>query len=493
MLSQVQFARRSATLLSLVVVLLLPSSYSRAQLGDILVHKAAASWEIPVLMVALAASNAPVPQTVQAVYEKTRTVSLYLYSVCQRSDSYTVSVDTKAVAISDLTVPVSSISSEENETHLQAKLPPASFFPITSAHSVMLLAGFHPELCSGTELERPKELQPVYIDLRDSQTVQLRQSQMPSTEEDLAEAEVSGQVRLHIMITTNDDGFLVFTVMEIDSKGQVTARQVRTFMHIHDESTIHFLEAAEQFLNITLILTSQMQAFLLDHSGNLHPYSINFEESETALQPYDQPPRARTYIFYAGGKLYISTPKGKIQTIPGITKAMYNGENKSDSPVPPPPSSPEGAKSTTEKQTDLRPLVDRRHHHRYYRQLKGKSKNDLRRKIVSKRVTSTIRDYWWETVAKRESRGNFRGAREFMHQILEIEPENFKVKHALVWNYVHRGMIDNARRRIQTWYKDKLISKRRKDQLLEMTKGDYRKHIEDSKPKNFEPFDSRRR
>ena len=240
-------------------------------------------------------------------------------------------------------------------------------------------------------------------------------------------------------------------------------------MHISHPFAQDVLENAAQYSNITLIPSGHLLVIALNNNDQIvslyfkpnqkkpgHWVLTDSDSHETELETL------RPIAYLLGGKLLTNDRFFK-SNLPGISQA---GRNK----------------------TSYKSRV-------FYRRRTETDRNSGYRNSYSAtpQIAPVIRQPWWIRVAQLEAKGLFYAAQRIMYEILEKNPSNFKVKHALIWNLVHNHEITKAWAKIKMWFAKGYLSEKRKRQLIAMTQGSYRQAIQSSHPHEFEPASSQRR
>ena len=109
----------------------------------------------------------------------------------------------------------------------------------------------------------------------------------------------------------------------------------------------------------------------------------------------------------------------------------------------------------------------------------------------SEAYSTAVQNLWWWVVSAFEQSGRARAAEEYMRGLLEICPYNRDLFRALVWHLVRKKEVEQAEVLINEWSKKAHISKRFIKDVRQMLREKIIRKLQDQSYSNFRPFSDR--
>ena len=424
------------------------------------------------------------------------------------------------------------IQSESGSQNLMARLSDATL--VSNGHStpdLLLLADRQSPFCNRKDALAP--FQQNWLDLKAVSSSSRQHSDKSHRQiGDLPD-------KPELLVGINEEGFIVFIIVEIDERGKSHIKQLKTNVLVTDSHAQDFIQQLIEYQNVAI--TSELSIRLKQKWHTTSPgenesdYPIPGSEEIKHVAANLQPVRPLLNIGYSGlqsgAASVIQSPANIAHSLRFRYDEEYHARNTAYSNF----NQPDGSVTVNEPFNTIDEYID------YINEMLGHltlkvmlpeilaflkdevdfTEGDARQKLTFKRHINFIQEvvdagseeeinqlldielkelqkrhqyithlehFWWWAVSIFEQSGLDWAAEDYMRKLLALWPDNSDLGGALVWHLIHRDKVKPANDLVKKWERKKRFSRKSINGIKNMLSKKSIRRIKNADYTNFKPF-----
>ncbi|WP_354007532.1 tetratricopeptide repeat protein [Endozoicomonas lisbonensis] len=342
-----------------------------------------------------------------------------------------------------------------------------------------------------------------------------------------------------LLVGINEEGVVVFIIVEIDERGKSHVKQLKTNVLVTDPHAQDFIQRLVEYQNVAITpelsrrLNQKWPITSHGKNDNYYPGSGSEEKTHTvtSLQPVRPLLSTGDSGLMSGTASVIQSPADRGRSSRFRYDEEYYESNTEDWRA----SQPSGSLTAHESFNNIDRYIDhinellgdlrlkvllpeileslkaevdftggdarqqltfRRHMNFIQKVVDADTEEEIKQlldielKELQKRHQhiTHLEHFWWWAVSIFEQSGLDWVAEEFMRKLLGLWPDNSDLGGALVWHLIHRDKVKSAKNLVEKWERKQRFSSESIDWIKKMFSKNSIRRIKSTAYSNFKPF-----